>query len=216
MRVIPNANLPREIVQVNDGEALLFQIKLLLFRKFSDMYKLNEKYLYCKYGYCYAVFDCCGRGPSKKDIQHTNRSGIVLPDITFTSDEKCIKSRDKFLDNQNNKDRFIAGLSNHLSQNHFQCVADTNRRVAKIVLEYHSWGKHAVVNADDADVLCVLIHHWKKAANTSRPWKVTQAIVIIFKKEPPIKIVAIKIIFWNQLDQKEFSWDSASCLMSVR
>ena len=138
MRVIPNANLPREIVQVNDGEALLFQIKLLLFRKFSDMYKSNEKYLYCKYGYCYAVFDCCGRGPSKKDIQHTNRSGIVLPDITFTSDEKCIKSRDKFLDNQNNKDRFIAGLSNHLSQNHFQCVADTNRRVAKIVLEYHS------------------------------------------------------------------------------
>ena len=48
MKVIPNANLPSEIVQVNDGEALLFQIKSLLFTKFSDMYKLYEKHLYSK------------------------------------------------------------------------------------------------------------------------------------------------------------------------
>ena len=48
MNVIPNANLPSEIVQVNDREALLFQIKSLLFTKFSDMYKLYEKHLYSK------------------------------------------------------------------------------------------------------------------------------------------------------------------------
>ena len=38
MKVTPNTNLPSEIVQVNDREALLFQIKSLLFTKFSDMY----------------------------------------------------------------------------------------------------------------------------------------------------------------------------------
>ena len=48
MKVIPNANLPSEIVNVNDGEALLFPIKSLLFTKFSDMYKLYEKHFYSK------------------------------------------------------------------------------------------------------------------------------------------------------------------------
>ena len=51
MKVIPNANLTTEIVQVNDGEALLFQIKSLLFTKFSDMYELYEKHLCSKYRY---------------------------------------------------------------------------------------------------------------------------------------------------------------------
>ena len=61
------------------------------------MYKLCEKDLYSKYGYCYVVFDCCGSGPSTKDTQHTNRSGKVLPNITLISDEKCVKSQDDFL-----------------------------------------------------------------------------------------------------------------------
>ena len=97
------------------------------------MCKSNEKHLYSKCGYCYVVFDCCESGPFTKDIQHTNRSDKVLPDFTLTSDEKCIKSQDDFLDNHNNKFRFIAGLSNHLFQIRFQCVADADAAIAKIV-----------------------------------------------------------------------------------
>ena len=97
------------------------------------MYKLYEKHLYSKYGYCYVVFDYCENGPCTKDIQHANRSGKVLPDITFTSDEKCIKYQDDFLDKLNNKSRFIAGMSNHLSQIRFQCVADADTAIAKIL-----------------------------------------------------------------------------------
>ena len=138
MKVIPNANLPTEIVQVNDGETLLFQIKSLLFTKSSDIYMLYEKSLYSKYGYCQVVFDCCGSGPSTKAIQHANRSGKVLSDSTLTSDEKCVRSQDDFLDNQSNKTRFIAGLNNHLSRNGFQCVADDYTTITKIVSEYHS------------------------------------------------------------------------------
>ena len=52
---------------------------------------------------------------------------------TFTSDEKCVKYQDNFLDNQNKKARFIVGLSNHLSQNGFQCVADADTTIAKII-----------------------------------------------------------------------------------
>ena len=78
------------------------------------MYKLYEKHLYSKYGYCYVVFGWCGSDPSTKDIQHTNRSGKVSPGIAFTSDENCIKFRNDFLDNQNNKALFIAELSSHL------------------------------------------------------------------------------------------------------
>ena len=84
------------------------------------MHKLYEKHFSNKFVYCYVVFDCCGSGPSTKDIQHTNRSGKVLHDITITSDEKCVKSQNEILDNQNNKAHFITGLSDHLSQNGFQ------------------------------------------------------------------------------------------------
>ena len=51
----------------------------------------------------------------------------------------------------------------------FQCVADADTAIAKITSEYQSSGKHAVVTADDTDVLCILIHLWKKPANTSEP-----------------------------------------------
>ena len=119
------------------------------------------------------------------------------------------------MDNQNKKTHFIAGFSNHLSQNGFQCVADADTTIAKIAIEYQSSGKHVAVNADDA-VLCILIHHWKKTANTSRPRKVTRATATIFKKELPIKIMAIKSIFQNQLHQRGFFWDSVSCLMSIK
>ena len=57
------------------------------------MYKLYEKHLYSKYVYCCDVFDCYGSGPFTKDLQYTNRSDKVLPGITFTSDEKCVKSQ---------------------------------------------------------------------------------------------------------------------------
>ena len=98
------------------------------------MYKLCEKDLYSKYGYCYIVFDCCGSGPSTKDTQHTNRSGKVLPNITLISDEKCVKSQDDFLITKK-KTRFIVGVSNYLSQNGLQCVAHVDTTIAKIVLD---------------------------------------------------------------------------------
>ena len=117
---IPNVNLPTKIVQVIDGGALLYQIKWSLYTKFSDICKLYERHLYSKFGYYYVVFGGSGNGPSTKDMQHIKRSGKVSPNITFTSDTKCIKSQDEFLDNQNKKARFIAGLSHHLHQNGFQ------------------------------------------------------------------------------------------------
>ena len=43
MKGKPNVNLPTEVVPVNDGEALLCQIKAFLCTKFSDIYKLYKK-----------------------------------------------------------------------------------------------------------------------------------------------------------------------------
>ena len=115
MKRIPRTNLPTEIVQVNDGEALLCQIKSLLRAKFSDIYKLHEKHLYIKYGYCYVVFDFYGNGPSTKDTQYTKEVVQICQTLPSYQMKKCVKSQDDFLDNQNNKARFIPGLSNHLS-----------------------------------------------------------------------------------------------------
>ena len=98
-------------------------------------------------------------------MERANRSGTILSKITFTLEEKRIKCQDDFLDNENNKAHFIAGLSYYLFENGFQCVADADTTIAKIASEYQSPGKHIVVNADDTDILCVLMHHWKKAAN---------------------------------------------------
>ena len=106
---IPNENLPTEIVQVTDGGALLYQVNWCLYTKFSDIYKSCERRLYSKFGYCYVVFDGYENGPSTKVMQHIKRNGKVSPNITFTSNTKCIKSQNKLLDNQNNKAHLIAG-----------------------------------------------------------------------------------------------------------
>ena len=95
-------------------------------------------------------------------MHHIKRSCKVSPNVTFESDTKFVKPQDEFLDNQNDKAHFIAGSSNHLSQNSFagyQCVADADTAIARVALEYHSSGKYIVVNADDFDVLCLLMHH---------------------------------------------------------
>ena len=96
---IPIANLPLEIVQLIDGGALLYQVKWSLYTKFSKIYKLNERYLYSQFGYCYVVFDGYENGPSTKDMHHIERSYKVSPKVTFASDTKCVKSQDEFLDN---------------------------------------------------------------------------------------------------------------------
>ena len=92
MKGILNANLPTEIVPVNDGEALLNQINSFWRTMFADIYKLYKKHLYSKYRYCYVVFECYVNFRSTKDMQHTNRSDTGLSDITFISDEKFVKS----------------------------------------------------------------------------------------------------------------------------
>ena len=40
-----------------------------------------------------------------------------------------------------------------------QCVADADTTIARVALDYHSSGKYVVVNTDDFDVLCLLMHH---------------------------------------------------------
>ena len=47
-------------------------------------------------------------------MERANRSGTILSKITFTLEEKRIKCQDDFLDNENNKAHFIAGLSYYL------------------------------------------------------------------------------------------------------
>ena len=197
---IPNANLPTEIVQVIDGGALLYQVKWCLYTKFSDAYMSCERHLYSKFGFCYVVFDGYENDPSTKDMQYIKRNGKVSPNITFTSNTKYIKSQDKLLDNQNNKAHLIAGSSNYMSKNGFQvyqCVEDADATIVRVVLEYHSSGTHVVANADDTDVLCLLIHHWKKAA--SRLYfsimKSNTDNCHNFEKELRIKLISIKNIF---------------------
>ena len=107
----------------------------------------------CKFGYCYVVFDGYGNGPFTEDMQHIKRSGKVSPNITFTSDTKCVKSQEEFLDNQNNKVHFIPVCCRCWYNNSQSCF------------RVHSSGKHVVVSTGNTDVLCLLIHHWKKAAS---------------------------------------------------
>ena len=53
-------------------------------------------------------------------MRHTKSSGKASPNMTLTSDTKCLKSQDEILNNQNNKIHLIAGLRTQLSQNGFQ------------------------------------------------------------------------------------------------
>ena len=100
---------------------------------------------------------------STKDAAHIRRSRqcVSSPDITFDEDMMITESKERFLSNENNKQRFIDYLNDLLTQNGIgtrKAVGDADRLIVKVALEKARLS-HTVLLGEDTDLLILLLFH---------------------------------------------------------
>ena len=106
------------------------------------------------------IFDGYGSGPSTKDVTHSPRySTLKSSTINFTEDMMFTSTREKFLANSLNKQKFIRLIGNKLEKKgctviHSRDDADLN--IAMYAISY-SAHKNVSVIAEDTDILILLL-----------------------------------------------------------
>ena len=92
---------------------------------YSDILKSYRNYVLSKYGEAIVVFDGY-EVASTKDLTHTRRSkGKLGPLVTFTSEMCLTSTKELFLSNKQNKQKFICMLVAELAKYNRQTYHDT-------------------------------------------------------------------------------------------
>jgi len=161
-------DLPSEVKYVLDGGALLHKLPWKTGphgQTYSGICQSYVKYVKNKYGQVAIVFDGYTSGPTTKDNTHARRQKSKPgPEVHFTNDMICTLTKDQFLSNSTNKQKFINVLSaefehdgHHVS--HAQSDADVLivQTAIQMAQDYDT-----VVVGDDTDLLvllCSLAHN---------------------------------------------------------
>lgn len=171
---LTSAEIPTEALNyVFDGGSLLHHVPWSKGQKYSQLAQSYVQYVVrrSKGHECTVVFDGYREAMSTKDAAHLRRSRqcVSSPDITFEEDMIVTESKDRFLSNQQNKQRFIDYLDDLLNQNGIltrKATGDADRLIVKVALEK---AKHCctVVLGEDTDLLILLLFHL-----TSNHWPV--------------------------------------------
>ena len=156
-----------------DGGALLHKVNWVLESTFADVFQSYVEYVnrrYKRYNKIVIVFDGYFSDNSIKGDEHSRRgSKFVSSNITIlsTGSTKVSTHRDMFLQNINNKSRFITLLMKQLADSGvdtIQSSGDTDVLIVETALDY---AKHhdVTVSAQDTDILLLLLHHWSSNSN---------------------------------------------------
>ena len=171
---LTSAEIPAvPLAYVFDGGSLLHHVPWSKGQKYSQVAQSYVQYIVrrTKGHECTVVFDGYRELMSTKDAAHLRRSRqcVSSPDITFDEDMQVTESRERFLSNQNNKQRFIDYLNDLLMQNGIlteKASGDADRLIVKVALE-RARHCHTVVLGEDTDLLMLLLFHL-----TSQHWPV--------------------------------------------
>ena len=150
-----------------DGGALLHRIPWTRGSSFSTILQTYVDYVNKRYPESVIVFDGY-EGVSTKDMTHRRRSkGKKGMKISFNAEMSLSVTKDVFLNDATNKQRFIALLGEQLSKNNcivYYAKADADFLIVQKAVEIaeHS---NTVVVGDDTDVLVLLIYHAKLIRN---------------------------------------------------
>ena len=145
------------------------------------------RYVTQKYGKTtIIVFDGYKEEPTIKDATQLRRTGAT-PGVTvhFSGDMIIQSKKDQFLNNKDNKQRFLVYLSAKLEK--AGCITDHAKHDADVLIVQTAIAsartKDTVLVGDDTDVLVLLLHHAelnaqelflapepKKATRTRRIW----------------------------------------------
>jgi hypothetical protein len=102
----PEVTIPREHENVIDGGDLLHRIAWKKNETFKDIFQLYVKYIKDKYQNATIAFDGYTNA-SSKDMTHSRRAkGLSSATVDFTEDMKLTMTKEAFLANNKNKQRF--------------------------------------------------------------------------------------------------------------
>ena len=140
---------------VIDGGALLHKIPWPTGKTYNDLCLLYCSYLQRKYGNPTVVFDGYESGPDIKDVTHMRRKSKVTQTIVFEPDMVFTGKKDDFLGNEENKQRFINLLSQHiksLCMNVLHAPSDADTLIVKTALNSAKTQDTCIIG-DDTDLL---------------------------------------------------------------
>ena len=148
---------------VIDGGALLHKVWWPPKSTYGEVFNQYVEFVtrkYGKYDKVIVVFD--GYTKSTTNIQEQLRRGSSAANITVTKDGNVSSTREVFLRNGQNKQRFITILTECLKDagnTVYQSESDADVLIVAKALEHAAEGPVVVV-AEDTDILVLLCYHW--------------------------------------------------------
>ena len=158
-----NSQLPQDVFFVIDGGSLLHQLAWPRGSTYNELAEMYSNFVIRVYGKGIVVFDGYNNGPSTKDMTHLRRTNGCSggPDICFSGDMLLGDTKQRFLMNSANKQRFIKHLMATFRENGFESVqapGDADCLIVKTALEKAAKTQTAVVG-EDTDLLVLLLFH---------------------------------------------------------
>ena len=160
MTQVNSATLPEGSQFVLDGGSLLHRIVWNRGSTFENILNAYKNYVNRKYGRAVVVFHGY-QASTIKDMKHKRRSkakhGMTM---TFEKNMNLAVSKEVFLSNKENKQRFIFMLDEELSQigcTVFHDTGDADCLIVKKTMESAA-ENNVVLVGDDTDLLVLLLH----------------------------------------------------------
>ena len=163
-KIVSNIEItvPQEHTFVLDGGALLHRISWVTGKTWQDMANSFCTYVVNKYDKSCVVFDGYESGLSTKQGTQSRRArGVVGPTVHFTPDMICTVTKEKFLANPSNKQRFINLLASVLDKEGCQVLnarADADVLIVQTAIKTAE-SQTTIVVGDDTDLLVLLCKH---------------------------------------------------------
>ena len=156
-------DIPKDVQYVLDGGDLLHKIPWVKGSTYSEILKSYRNYVLSKYGEAIVVFDGYDV-VSTKDLTHNRRSKDKLgPLVTFTPEMCLTSTKELFLSNKQNKQKFICMLGAELAKYNCQTYHDTADADLLIAMKTIESAENidTVLIGEDTDLLVLLLYHAK-------------------------------------------------------
>ncbi|KAK7088764.1 hypothetical protein V1264_022644 [Littorina saxatilis] len=191
----PSSNFPADVQFVIDGGSLLQRLQGSWTRgnTFQSIIDGYTQFVNSRYPHAVIVFDGYMSGPSTKDMTHLRRTkGRRGAAVHFSPDMVLRSTKEQFLANAENKQRFICALGTALEKNCTVIHAKADADVQIVLSATHcAREKVTAVIAEDTDLLVLLGHHAcadahdillfsdKQAGKSSKFWNIKQLIAAL-------------------------------------
>lgn len=173
LQLIPSKSNPASapdsrVSYVIDGGHLLHLMPWPRQGTYTEVMNQYSSYVIKHFGKATIVFDGYSNVHTTKDLTHVKRSkGRVAPTIDFTHDMPLTLSKNLFLSNEKNKQKFVVALAKHLMQIGCITIHAPDDADLYIVLEALQQAKErpTAIIGKDTDLLAISLHYFNVSSH---------------------------------------------------